>query len=86
MTFALLGPHGSNHREIVGADSLVNYGLFERIRRAKKTTYNATPSMFAGITNNVDNTLQTGHGWTLQNSAAGNLNYTADFIQGNTMH
>lgn len=74
--------HGSTHQEIVGTDQLVNFGLFERIARVVKTTSDATVTMFSGISNNADNTLQAGHGWTLGNSPSGNLNYTGDFIYG----
>lgn len=74
--------HGQQHQEIVGSDSLVTYGHYERIKRVKRTTVNATASQFTGDTNNVNNTLQSGHTWTLINSASGNLNYTGDSILG----
>lgn len=80
--FVQYDQHGSTHQEISGTDPLVNYGLFERIRRVQKTTSNATPAMFSGVSGNVDNTLQSGHGWTGQNNAAGNMNYTGDSIIG----
>lgn len=38
--------------------------------------------MFSGDTNNVNNTLQSGHSWTFQNNTNGDANYTGDYIIG----
>jgi len=44
-----------------------------------KVSTNYTPAYFA---NSLHSTLQSGHGWTATNNAAGDMNYTADKYQG----
>lgn len=68
--------HASRHREIIGSDELVDYGLFERIGRVKSTIHGAARTYFGGAAN-VESTLASGHTWAISgHDASSNLNDT----------
>lgn len=76
-----VSPHAQNHQEIVGSDPLVNYGIFERIRRPQplRLASSVSSSVFFS-SGSLNNTMQNGHNWVNASTGAGTatLNYTGD--------